>query len=484
MHLPVIGPGDKNPSIYSFGCEGMAVDSDVAALVGLLSKVVDVSLVTDCEGAIVEVAAGNGELRSVIDASWVGRSFPETVAGDSSRRLADLIAASLADPGTPQRIDISHSLDDGSDLPIEYRLVAVAGDGPVFAVGRDMRPVGSLRQQLLNAQQALEQDYWRLRQVETRYRQLFDMVAEAILVVDAGSGRILEANPAAGELLASAGQRIVGKPFPLGLSERSQRELSRLLQEAQASGRGVLAGLELQADASVGLTAVASFLRQGNEARYLVRLTRERGEAEADERQLPASLQRAPDAVLLTDADGLVTAANKAFLDLAQVAGEDRVLGLSADRWLGRSGVDLSVLLSNLHERSAVKLFSTVLRGEAGVNTDVEISACTVAGDQQRGALAFYIRDVSRRVGDGEVVGDSLPATIEQITRRVGRLPLKELVRESTDVIEEMCIRAALELTQDNRASAAELLGLSRQSLYAKLRRYSISGLETDIVSS
>jgi DNA-binding NtrC family response regulator len=35
-----------------------------------------------------------------------------------------------------------------------------------------------------------------------------------------------------------------------------------------------------------------------------------------------------------------------------------------------------------------------------------------------------------------------------------------------------MCIEAALQLTHDNRASAAEMLGLSRQSLYVKLRRF------------
>jgi DNA-binding NtrC family response regulator len=38
-----------------------------------------------------------------------------------------------------------------------------------------------------------------------------------------------------------------------------------------------------------------------------------------------------------------------------------------------------------------------------------------------------------------------------------------------------MCIEAALELTGDNRSSAAEMLGLSRQSLYVKLRRFGIN---------
>jgi DNA-binding NtrC family response regulator len=60
-------------------------------------------------------------------------------------------------------------------------------------------------------------------------------------------------------------------------------------------------------------------------------------------------------------------------------------------------------------------------------------------------------------------------------------VPLRDLVRESTDMIEKLCIEAALELTNDNRASAAELLGLSRQSLYAKLHRYDL--LDNDSAS-
>ena len=60
------------------------------------------------------------------------------------------------------------------------------------------------------------------------------------------------------------------------------------------------------------------------------------------------------------------------------------------------------------------------------------------------------------------------------MTDLVGRVPLRELVRETTDIIERMCIEAALKMSGQSRASAAEMLGLSRQSLYVKLRRYGI----------
>ena len=37
-----------------------------------------------------------------------------------------------------------------------------------------------------------------------------------------------------------------------------------------------------------------------------------------------------------------------------------------------------------------------------------------------------------------------------------------------------MCIGAAVDLTSNNRVAAADMLGLSRQSLYVKLRKYDL----------
>ena len=89
--------------------------------------------------------------------------------------------------------------------------------------------------------------------------------------------------------------------------------------------------------------------------------------------------------------------------------------------------------------------------------------------------LGFSIRSAGWRSGREKLGGRELPRTVEQFADLVGRVPLKNLVRETTDLIERLCIEAALQLTRDNRASAAEMLGLSRQGLYAKLRRYGLS---------
>jgi transcriptional regulator PpsR len=94
--------------------------------------------------------------------------------------------------------------------------------------------------------------------------------------------------------------------------------------------------------------------------------------------------------------------------------------------------------------------------------------------------FGFTIRNIGRRLSADSRAGRDVPRSVEQLTELVGRVSLKDLVREAIDVIERLCIEAALELTGDNRASAAEMLGLSRQSLYVKLHRYGLGDLAAE----
>jgi transcriptional regulator PpsR len=452
------------------------LELDSKAHSAVLDQAADFTLLLDEKGRIDHLSIASDELESSVDSSWKGRNWLDTTDAEGRVRLERLLHEAGAQRGKAAHGDAVHPLPDGSELPIQYRVIRPPNSDHVLVFGHDLRPLANLRQQLLNAQQALEQDYWRLRQVETRYRKLFDMIDDAVLIVDEASGRVLEANPTADDLLGG-GKSVVGRPFPQGLDPRSVTSVNKLLEETRSVGKGSLSGIFTR-DSGQRLSLSASFLRQDGESRFLVRIAGP-GEGEPGaaigEQYMQETLRLAPDSVLLTDMDGRVVAANKAFLDLAQLASEEQAVGHTADRWLGRSGVDLSVLLTNLRQHDVVRLFATTLRGESGTRADVEISARSL-NDLQQPLIAFFIRDIGRRLGSDHPMGPQLPRSIEQVTQRVGRVPLKELVRESKDVIEALCIEAALELTHDNRASAAELLGLSRQSLYAKLRRYGIVG--------
>jgi DNA-binding NtrC family response regulator len=69
-----------------------------------------------------------------------------------------------------------------------------------------------------------------------------------------------------------------------------------------------------------------------------------------------------------------------------------------------------------------------------------------------------------------------LSRAVEHLTELVGRVSLRKLVQDTVALVERHFVEAALELTGENRTAAAELLGLSRQSLYTKLHRYDLTG--------
>jgi PAS domain S-box-containing protein len=59
----------------------------------------------------------------------------------------------------------------------------------------------------------MERDYSRLRQAETRYRLLFQMSPDPVLILDGTTQRVTEANPAAARLFGKEPRRSVGRPM-------------------------------------------------------------------------------------------------------------------------------------------------------------------------------------------------------------------------------------------------------------------------------
>ncbi|MFM2044052.1 MAG: hypothetical protein RLY86_2628 [Pseudomonadota bacterium] len=441
----------------------------------------DVALVLDGSGIVLDVAFGNAELSQFWGSSWIGRALIDTVAVDSRNKVDLLLRDSTGDPVARWRHLNHPSGQDGTDIPIQYTAIRVAADGPIVAIGRDLRGIAALQQRLVAAQQAIERDYSRLRQMEMRYRLLFQATPDPVMIVEAASLKVVEANPAALALAGEKGDRFVGRSLLDLFDEPGAEAVQGLLAAVRATGRSDEAPARVPGSEH-GFRVSASLFRQEGSSLFLVRLAEvEQGyPAGAKPRgELVHLMEHLPDAIVLTDSDGRIAESNAAFLDLSQLASVEQARGESLERWLGRPGVDLSVLVANLRQHGSVRLYATTLRGEYGATVDIEVSAVSLA-DAGSGGFGFSIRNVGRRLPAAEKKLPDLPRSVEQLKELVGRVPLKDLVRETTDVVEQLCIEAALELTGDNRASAAEILGLSRQSLYVKLRRFGLTDTETE----
>jgi transcriptional regulator PpsR len=458
----------------------------------------DVALVLDDEGTILDVMAHGDDPAAQRARSWRGRPWVQTVSPDSRQKVEYLLrdAQAAADAEAARWRQVNHPVEDGDDLPLMYSAVRLGETDSrgqakhrIVAFGRDMRATVALQRRLIETQQAMERDYWRFREAETRYRHLLETSSEAVLIVDGSTQKVLEANPAARALCGSTRAKLLG--LPLGsLFEASHGDrLQDLLASARSVGRKETIRARL-AEAGSEVSVSASVFRQDESAFVLVRMTplaadgatsrgaTQRGAATgaaAWEATLAAFVQSSPDGLVFSDDGGRILSANRAFLSLAELSAEDQARGQPLDRWLGRTGVELGVLMTNLRQRGTVGRFVTALRGEYGTEIEVEISAAQLAGPDT--VLAFAVRDIERRLKPQQEGGRAMTRSVSELTELVGRTPLKDIVSETTDLIEQLCIEAALEMSNDNRASAALLLGLSRQSLYVKLRRYGMGSL-------
>jgi transcriptional regulator PpsR len=458
------------------------LDAEMAAT--LIAAMSDIALVVDTDGVIRDLAFGSDDWSVEWYGKWLGLPWVDTVTGETRQKIEALVEEATTTAPSRWR-QVNHPSSWGADVPVIYCTMRLRPEGPIIACGRDLRSSAALQQRLIEAQQSMERHYSRLRNLETRYRLLFQMSAEAVLIVDAVSRKVIEANPAAGPLFGEASRRVVGRVFPDGFDADSTTALQSLLAAVRATGRAEEVRARL-ADTRREFVVSASLFRQENAALFLVRLvpgeaaTVAGNGAQKGRTRLADLVETSPDAIVLADPQGRVTSANPAFLDLVQLATDEQVKGESLERWLGRPGVDFNVLMANLRQHGSVRRFSTLMRGEYGATADVELSATAILNGKEP-AFGFTIRNVGDRMASESHAGvRELPRSVEQLTELVGRVPLKDLVRETTDVIERLCIEAALELTGDNRASAAELLGLSRQSLYVKLRRYGLGDLGSD----
>ena len=115
---------------------------------------------------------------------------------------------------------VNHPSPGGEDIPVLYSAINIGRDDRFVVVGRDLRPLAVMQQRLINAQQSMERDYIRLRHAETRYRLLFQVSSEAVMIVDAGNNidprRQSGGACAVRRKRAAAAQVVFARPFRCG----------------------------------------------------------------------------------------------------------------------------------------------------------------------------------------------------------------------------------------------------------------------------
>lgn len=447
----------------------------------IIATASDIAIVISPEARILSVLVNPNHPYDGRLSHWEGRNLRDHLSEESQPKLDRELDRLSADEGPARPVELNHIDRAAWEYPVRYSFHRISPDGALLMLGRDLRPIAEMQQQLVKAQLALERDYEAQRDYDTRFRVLLETTRDAFVFVSLSSGRIMDCNGLAANLLSTSKDNLVGAAFAQEFEGRRRGEFIETLTNAAVSdGSGAV---ELQARRTARtVTLTPTIFRAAGERVLLCRLDpSEDAEQLGDEltENLGALYQEGVDAIVFTNSDGVLTAANESFLKLVDVAHLSLVKGKSLAEFLVRGNIDLKVLLENAARTGQMRMYATKLQSEYGSQISVEISV-SLLNDRTHPAFVFIIRDASRAEAvrrPGVAVSDD---AVRSVMELVGSATLKDIVAETTDVVEKMCIETAIELTRNNRVAAAEMLGLSRQSLYVKLRKYGLIARDND----
>lgn len=463
-------------TFWSSGAVPLIEPEFLSSIIGAAS---DIALVVSAEGNILSVVLNAqsetfGNLKH-----WEGRPVTRFLTADSVPKFEKAHASYLLGEMPRKSLELNHSDNAVWQYPVRYTFHRFGHENAALLLGRDLRPIAETQQQLVQAQIALEQGYEARREFDARYRVLLSHARQAIVFVSAQSGRVDDANEAAGKLLGLSVDTLRGSSFSQHFTDRSNVELIESLMNATLAEEGGHVTLRTTRSRQRVIVDPVIF-RAGGQRILMCRLAPETvagGSPEGDAGLALDLFRSGIDPMLFMTPAGQILSVNESFLDLVGIAHLSEAVGRSFGDFLGRGQIDLSVLCDPPKRSGQVRIYATRLISDLDARIAVEISA-THLGQDEGAVIGCVIRDVSRaEAGRGAAPqrATHMPAeSSRSVMDLVGTTSLKDIVAETTDVVEKMCIETAVELTGNNRVAAAEMLGLSRQSLYVKLRKFGL----------
>jgi transcriptional regulator PpsR len=286
----------------------------------IVTTAADLAIVLDTEGTVKSVITNplNPTLGRLDH--WKDRDIREFMADDSLAKLETQLAAYReGQKAKVDAIEVNHFDNANWEFPIRYTIHKTGNPDIILMLGRDLRPIAELQHRLVKAQLALEKDYETHRDYETRYRVVMEATRDAFALVDVASGRIVDLNTAAARLLGDDPDALAGKRLRAGIRWTPPRRVHRGPRDLAAADEamGQVTALARRSKTEVSIEPIV--FRAAGDKVLLCRIeaSGNRGDRAADLTQTLSQLYRdGPDAMVFTDANGMIRSANEAFLSL------------------------------------------------------------------------------------------------------------------------------------------------------------------------
>ncbi len=430
--------------------------AELAAAIASIAS--DVALVIDHDGIVRSVASGANGMQPALE-QWVGQRWADTVTSETRRKI-DLLLSEASSGGVSKRREVTHPSQSGGDIPMTYAAIRLGERGPVLVAGRDLRPFSAIQQRFIESQKELERSYWVQRQAEAHYRLLFQVATDAVLVIDAQSLAVVDANPAARELLGGGEHGLVGTAVTTCIAPRYRPNVEEMLATSRSIGKPAEVRVRLGADASPVIISATPF-RGEHDMLLLLRMSRAGDHARFTNRNA-APAPAVADAVVVTDGSGRVVMTNPTFVELVGAGSEAQVKGQLLSQWVEGFDRQIDGVLERINRQGIATTETSIIRSDHQMPIDVDLSAAMLT-DGERLHIGISLR---RRHIDGLTHGsDDFSEQINSLAQKLGQLSLDEMLAQVTELAETHFVCEALTRTNGDRTAAAELLGITASRL-------------------
>ena len=88
----------------------------------------------------------------------IGRPWANTPTGETRTKIGQLLKE-VGATDIARKHEINHPSDSGASVSVAHTAIRLGANGPVLAVGRDLRAITAMQQRFLDAQQEIEKSY-------------------------------------------------------------------------------------------------------------------------------------------------------------------------------------------------------------------------------------------------------------------------------------------------------------------------------------
>ena len=432
----------------------------------------DLSILIDEAGLILEVIFDSENTNIGSLEHWRTKNLRDFLTSESidkfNFQMNELL--SIKNEAKLKPFQLNHINTNDNEFPIQYTAHPTGVKNQILLFGKDLTQMAKAQQELMRTQLKFEKEYDRYRSFDTKYRVVLEECGIPFLLLNS-ENRIIDHNKKAANFFNITDMRgnSLGEIFDVTGKNNIIEELRKLKNESPNRHLNLrIRNLNKTVEVS------GTFFRSSAGLQVLLRIGEETGAPQSIENVKPylsTLYEKSSDSFVFTDDMGRIVEANESFLNLCEAPSEDKIIGTMLSKFFKNSETDVRVLTDSAKQFGKIRNYSTEFITLFGSKVLVTISSTWIL-HKNYNYFGFILRDSSSIISEKENENDK--HNWDSTTKLVGTAPLKKLVAQTGDIAERICLETALNLTNNNKVAASEMLSLSRQSLYVKLRKYNL----------